>query len=679
MQMEPNTPNPRAFAVSVAFEDVASTTYKRQLWPVVADGLSADELKDRGSVWSPHTWRGDQRAADNWEAASCVVLDLDFADAWEDTPAGRAKANHVAVTDDARARFEAARRELPPDLAAGEVLTHHTPNGARVVLLLAAPITDGPTFKRVARRAAVLVKGWLSRANLLADERTRCGGYEVDPSCTEDLARVFYAPNAKTRKETTPRRATVVTYGTPGVLFEAAQLDTPTETPDLAPEKTHTPHAAWASIQEALLRRAGSKRIAKGVEVRCPVHGERNASAIVFPSGVLKCLASGCHATTAQPLAVWSRAHGPELLGEELARMVAGVGTDSTPTTRLGDYWRTVSEWQSDSGESWFDSPPPQREWLLTVPANARYPQRRVLPRGVVGMVAAGGSVGKTMALGQLAVAVASGRRWLACDRGSHGDFPGFETPEGGGRVLLALGEEDAGEARRRLHAAVMGAGLNAAEKALLASRIVVAPLMGEAVQLIAPADKYGNEPPRPTAFAEELLARLKDSPEPWSLVVVDPLSRWAGPDTETDNAAATKFVQLLERFTRVPGNPAVLVAHHNTKASRREGELDDTGARGASALSDGVRWHAAMRAKPHPEGAHGVGIPRMAELRVVKTNYGMPLDETLWLARDEGGWLRAARGAEKAAFVEAEQAAEEERKPPKAKATKPAFGPRVA
>lgn len=669
MQMEPNTPNPRAFTVSLTNRGVASTEWRRELWPVVADGLAP--LLDAAWVWSPHTWRDNRRGADNWEAASCVALDLDFADGWPEPPTGRA--NHVAVPDDARARFEAALRELPPELAVGEVLAHHTPRGARVVLLLAAPITDGPMFKRVARRAGELVKGWLAGANLLADERTRCAGYTVDPAPTEDLARVFWAPNARTPKES--RRAAVVACGTPGVFFEAAQLDTPTETPDLAPEKTHTPHPAWASIREALLRRPGSKHTPKGVEVRCPVHGERHASAIVFASGVLKCLASSCTANTAQPLAVWARAHGPELLGDELARMVAGVGTEPTPTTRLGDYWRTVSEWQSDSGESWFDSPPPQREWLLTVPANGLYSERRVLPRGVVGMLAAGGSVGKTMALVQLAVAVASGRRWLACERGSHSDFPGFETPEGGGRVLLALGEEDAGEARRRLHSAVMGAGLTAAEKARVASRIVVAPLMGQAVQLIAPADKWGTEPPRPTAFAMELRARLMDSPEPWALVVVDPLSRWAGPDTETDNAAATKFVQLLETFTHAPGNPSVLVAHHNTKASRREGELDDTGARGASALSDGVRWHAAMRAKPHPEGAHGVGIPRMAELRVVKTNYGMPLDETLWLARDEGGWLRAASKTEKSKFVEAAKAAEAKAKTEEAKQSKPRGG----
>jgi RecA-family ATPase len=281
-------------------------------------------------------------------------------------------------------------------------------------------------------------------------------------------------------------------------------------------------------------------------------------------------------------------------------------------------------------------------------------------------MLAAGGSVGKTMALTQLAVAVATGRRWLECRNGTHEDFPGFDTPEEGGRVLLALGEEDAGEARRRLHAAVMGTGLTREEKALVASRIVVAPLMGQGVQLIAPADKWGTQPPQPTAFALELRARLMESPEPWSLVVIDPLSRWAGPDTETDNAAATKFVQLLETFTKAPGTPTVLVAHHTTKGARREGTADDTAARGASALSDGVRWHAHMTAKPHPEGVHGVGVPRMAELRVVKTNYGLPLDETLWLARDEGGLLRAASRREKAEFVEADKAAKGEDKPAK-------------
>jgi hypothetical protein len=55
-----------------------------------------------------------------------------------------------------------------------------------------------------------------------------------------------------------------------------------------------------------------------------------------------------------------------------------------------------------------------------------------------------------------------------------------------------------------------------------------------------------------------------------------------------------------------------------------------------------------------------------MAELRVVKTNYGLPLDETLWLARDEGGWLRAASRREKAEFVEADKAAKGDDKPTK-------------
>jgi RecA-family ATPase len=661
--MENNTRNRSVFAVSVGR---GLTTKEWRRVGVELDGWGAEALTSElerltgdAWLWSAHTWRDDERGRATWEAASCLALDLDYADA---------SGAHAHVPDETRPLFDAALRTLPPELATGEVLAHHTPRGARVVLLLDAPITDRELYARAATATNELVARWLGDALLLADKGVGRAGYTVDEGALLDLARVLWAPNAtKLDPKTGEREVRSAAFGFAGTRdgrLSASQLAAlaPAPMPEHAPREAHP---AWASIRDVLLTRPGSSLAPSGgVRLCCPVHGESNASAIVFPSGVLACMANGCPATSApQPLAVWAREHGVELLGAELARIVTGT-PEPTPTTNLGAFWRTVAEWQADDGSSWFDEPPPAREWLLTVPENALYPKRRVLPRGIVGMLAAGGSVGKTMALTQLAVAVATGRRWLECRNGTHEDFPGFETPEGGGGVLLALGEEDAGEARRRLHAAVMGTGLTREEKALVASRIVVAPLMGQGVQLIAPADKWGTQPPQPTAFALELRARLMKSPEPWSLVVIDPLSRWAGPDTETDNAAATKFVQLLETFTKAPGTPTVLVAHHTTKGARREGTADDTAARGASALSDGVRWHAHMTARPHPEGVHGVGVPRMAELRVVKTNYGLPLDETLWLARDEGGWLRAASRREKAEFVEAEKAAKSDDKP---------------
>jgi hypothetical protein len=66
-------------------------------------------------------------------------------------------------------------------------------------------------------------------------------------------------------------------------------------------------------------------------------------------------------------------------------------------------------------------------------------PSARVFPVGEVGQLIAEGGAGKTMALCQLAVAVATGTRWLGT----------FEATRG--RALLVLREEDAEEARRRL------------------------------------------------------------------------------------------------------------------------------------------------------------------------------------------------------------------------------------
>lgn len=669
----------------ITVSDGGLTTAKGARVLIDLDGWGVEDLETRlmGMKaapwwWSPHTWAGDHRGRDRWEAASCIALDLDYSAAWkvDGTP------DHSAPTAGARDRFDTALVELPPELSRGAVLAHHTPRGTRLVLLLTAPITDRDLFVKAAAGADELVSRWLEAAGLRADLTAppmAAGGplarpgYEVDHGAAIDLARVLWAPRAWKPGEPAPRAGEVKTYGASSHRFDARELaafaPASVEAPKTDTTKTRTAHPSWPELEAVLMKTPSARKGAGKVEVRCPFHGPDTApSAVVFADGWLSCAATHCEAHgpgNGKPLDRWATTDGGRaLLGEDLARLLtAPVRNDTTPATRLGDFWRTVSEWQNSDGASWFDEPPPAREWLLTVPENALYPMRRVLPRGVVGMLAAGGSVGKTMALTQLAVAVATGKRWLPCDGGGHEDFPGFDTPEQGGRVLLALGEEDVGEARRRLHSAVMGSGLTRDEKERAAARIVLLPLMGQGVQLIAPADKFGTVPPQPTTFALDLRARLMASEEPWALVVIDPLSRWAGPDTETDNAAATKFVQLLETFTDAPGRPTVLVAHHTTKGAKREGATDDTAARGASALSDGVRWHALMTAKTHPEGGPGSRIPRMAELRVVKTNYGVPLDETLWLARDEGGWLRAATRTEKAAFVEADKAAKEDGK----------------
>ena len=94
----------------------------------------------------------------------------------------------------------------------------------------------------------------------------------------------------------------------------------------------------------------------------------------------------------------------------------------------------------------WYETAPPARRWLLR---DARTGNREgVFPLGKVGLLAAAGGAGKTTAVVQLSVAVATQTTWLGA----------FEIPEAG-KVLLALGEEDGQEAHRRIHRAAREAG----------------------------------------------------------------------------------------------------------------------------------------------------------------------------------------------------------------------------
>jgi RecA-family ATPase len=288
---------------------------------------------------------------------------------------------------------------------------------------------------------------------------------------------------------------------------------------------------------------------------------------------------------------------------------------------------------------------PAPRRWLLMREPEGERETNRIdpegeaeaigyLPMGKVGMVVAAGGLGKTMALCQLAIAVATRRRWLARRDGGR-DVGGFLVPPGAaGRVLLALAEEDAEEAHRRLYDGAYAVGLTREERELAADRIDVLPLAGVAVAFTA-GDGAGNT--KPTLVLEALRARLEhraaQAGAEWRLIVLDPLSRFAGNDTEKDNAAATRFVQAVETLARASGGPTVLLAHHVSKAARA-GEADGANAaRGASGLTDGVRWVANLE-----QAKDG----RSLSLALAKSNYSPPARPVV-LLRGERGALRAA------------------------------------
>ena len=303
--------------------------------------------------------------------------------------------------------------------------------------------------------------------------------------------------------------------------------------------------------------------------------------------------------------------HNPEEGAEEMPNPAeASKGSPS---------WPHADRWQSLDADTFSKAPPP-REWLLS----------KVLPLGKVGMLVAEGGAGKTMALCQLALAVAAGRDWFGMS---------VANP---GRVLLVLGEEDTEEVRRRMYNAARSMKLTGEETRNALARIVAMPLAGVPCAMLE-HDERGEL--QPTQFPSWLTAKLKEeTPDPWRLLALDPLSRFAGADAEKDNAAATRFIQSVEALASATGATA-LIAHHSNKAARgKDGDAGSTSAaRGSSALTDGVRWVAtlAVETLEHEAAEARERLSRVVTLAVTKSNYARHAEAvTLRYDNDHGGAL---------------------------------------
>ncbi len=314
----------------------------------------------------------------------------------------------------------------------------------------------------------------------------------------------------------------------------------------------------------------------------------------------------------------------------------------------VADLWGPLA---ARSAEAFSVAPAPLR-WLLTGTVDGR-PDSGVLALARVALLIAPGAAGKSWALILLALSVATGRDWF-----------GFQvaTP---GKVLLVLAEEDRGEVDHRLYFAGLAMGLTRQEIDVALERIFVLPAAGRNVALTAeqpaPVPPHRLRDPAvglPVTGVYWELLDLLERDGPWSAVLLDPLARFAGPEVEVDNSQATKFIQSLERLVSLPGTPSVLCAHHTSKAARRgpsqagHDAAAAAGSRGASGLTDGARWVAALESLPRVEGA-----PSLVRLSVVKSNNaGMPPDTFLVRDPDFRGALRTATQAEYSSHSEAAQ-----------------------
>ena len=302
------------------------------------------------------------------------------------------------------------------------------------------------------------------------------------------------------------------------------------------------------------------------------------------------------------------------------------TSTDS-PRRPLGYQAADLDAASRGTGEGgWLRTPPPPRSYLLSYIAGAG-----CLPCGIVGLVAGEGGVSKTQAVVQLALAVASGMRWL--------DTLVVRAP---GHVALVVAEEDIEEVRRRLFHAAQVMGLPEGLDASVLPRVRIFAMRGEAVALIkrarrqtsvkaigsseSTASRETTEEWEPSAFFDRFYGDL-DSEAPdegWSLIVLDPLSRFAGVDTEADNYAATRFIAVCEKLLRLPGSPTVLLTHHSSKSARQTAAVGTDVARGVTALTDGVRWVATLTHVRKPGGEASEAYPDLVRLTFGKTNYSV-------------------------------------------------------
>lgn len=278
---------------------------------------------------------------------------------------------------------------------------------------------------------------------------------------------------------------------------------------------------------------------------------------------------------------------------------------------------------------SWLERAPAEASVLLHTSQGQPF-----IRDGRVGTLSAPGGRGKSFALVQLAAAVASGTPWLDTYRVASK-----------GRVLLALGEEDEDEIWRRLYRGTRH--LCSYERDEVARNVVPLPLAGRDCAFLRRAENGNIEQ---TDFFRALKASMAQGH--WRLCIFDPLSRFGGPEVETDAHAATRLVQCFEELTALPGRPAVINAHHERKPSGQGGAARDaSNMRGSSALVDGPRWVGAL-------GLYRGG--KLLELRVTKANYTMP-GEPLILAREKTGVLRPATPVE---IAEADEDGRGEAKP---------------
>ena len=275
--------------------------------------------------------------------------------------------------------------------------------------------------------------------------------------------------------------------------------------------------------------------------------------------------------------------------------------------------------------DKYLSTPPPQRRWLL----------KDLVVLGKVGAVIAPGGSSKSQWMLQLGVSVATGIA-LA------GHWEVGET----GAVIVFFAEDDDDEIHRRLHRIQSHLKMAGHGNALapLKDRLFIFSTIGTDTLLT----KKGNTGEVSATITVDRIAALARQVPDLRLIVIDPGSRFRGGE-ENSNEDATRFVEALEKLAQQTG-ATVMLAHHANKLSASTGDVSQGASRGASALTDGLRWQMNLN-RPTETQAASLHLPREAlgnyvAATVTKTNYSA-IPEPVLLERGQDGYLSAVNAAQ--------------------------------
>lgn len=274
--------------------------------------------------------------------------------------------------------------------------------------------------------------------------------------------------------------------------------------------------------------------------------------------------------------------------------------------------------------------------YLTTNPAARRWLLKDLVVLGKVGAIVAPGGSSKSQWLLQLAVGVASG-----LPVAEH-----WEIGEPGG-VLVFFAEDDDDEIHRRIKRIVDHFKLtgNAAQLAGIEDRLYAYSTIGTDT-LLTKRENTGEV--SSTSIVRRVTA-LADQIENLKLIIIDPASRFRGGE-ENSNEDATRFVEALETLAKHTG-ATVLIAHHTNKGSYGgDGDPGQGASRGASALTDGLRWQMNL-SRPSDKQLGGIGVAKEQASRyvaatVTKTNYSA-FPAPVILERLDDGYLTAVTAAQ--------------------------------